>query len=749
MWRTFHREGLTRVWGHEFRLYGEIKNILAGRSARVFHFMFTRSGKKPMDRRKVSDFGSGVRIVIDLTDLSVLLLYTSVPFHCAACHSIGQKGAIPVMDPEKLLEENPGSAVFPRYADHLAREGRTSEAVNVLKKGIQANPFLASGYAVLADILFRLESEEEAVENLMNAIKIDPQRPRDLLRLGEYFRERDPEKAGTFLRAANMYEPEAAVTSAGMPVEKDEVPGIRAETEFGERLSGETLSGETIPDIVRESGALPVEPEPQEFFEKPLVEEMEEEQAPSPVIGGYGVEHAEEDLEALFTSLGGEGISEGSFPVDTAGIEEQTGGADRLPGGGSDERTGITYASPDGEGLAAEFGVVDIEGEDSGDEKVLEIEEEGEYDLARFGFGSSEEEGTSVLGEEERAELLALSSSVEGGLEGAGPSDFEERPESGAHEPAETDTGEDHKVGEVAPEPAAGLFSRLSFEELEVLSTIDREPPRREGDLDEETRDGIDYTDVLSELIPSEETKSVSPLEAEPLDNMLGSLGERVADVLEGETPLKPEDARTGLGEPGGRGIEEEPPRMIPVDEWDAAERYEFLPGSGETPELTEDETALISDFVTGREPEPAIEEPAAHAGAVTETIEGLAADFAVSVSGLPETVTGVESLDDLLSAYVRVLESAPESLLDADAPPSMAVFPVPADAGSENERPRPAPRHTEGYTATMAEIYATQGFISRAIEIYTVLAERNPENETFRNRLAELKTIYEQHPDA
>jgi hypothetical protein len=181
----------------------------------------------------------------------------------------------------------------------------------------------------------------------------------------------------------------------------------------------------------------------------------------------------------------------------------------------------------------------------------------------------------------------------------------------------------------------------------------------------------------------------------------------------------------------------------------DAAERYEFLSGSGETRELTEDETALISDFVTDREPEPAIEEPAAHAGAVTETIEGLAADFAASVPGLPETVTGVESLDDLLAAYVRVLESAPKSLLDADAPPSMAVFPVPADAGSENERPRPAPGHTEGYTATMAEIYATQGLISRAMEIYTVLADRNPENETFRNRLAELKTIHDQHPEA
>ena len=705
------------------------------------------------------------------------------------------------MDPEKMLEENPGSVVFPRYADHLAREGRIDEAVDVLKKGIRANPFLAPGYAVLADILFRLESEEEAVENLMTAIKIDPQRPRDLFRLGEYFREHDHEKAETFLRAANTYEPEAVVTSPEEPFEEREESFGRAETVVWSEPSDEPLPGETVPEIIPEGYTPPVETGPREFFDQPIVQEIEEEGNSYSVIGEYGSEHAGKDLETLFTLLGGEEVPEGPLPAGAAGIEETPEDEDRLFGGVAGESADSPYHVPVGDEGEVEFGVVDDERKDSGNEKILEIKEEEEYDLSRYGFGFSGEEDIPVLTEEERSELLSLSFSGESEAESAGHSDFEERPERGVSDLSDTGTGEEHEDEKGAPSPAADLFGRLSSEEIEVLSTVDRESTRREDDLEEEAREGIDYSDVLSQWMPSGETAGVPPREIELFEEEIGSLEENLADVLEAGAPLKPEDVRAGMGEVGAGGVEAEAAQPAPVEG-----REEFFSAIGEPLELTDEEAALIRDFVSGKEQEPVqgkpvftpadevteIEEfpaaaeeteqvpaweietptveesepvgimfPSAEPEAEepiegfafpvsmpAEGIDALAADYAGSVSGVSEIVFGGESLDDLIAAYARVLESAPKSLLAAEASPKkISSFP-PADAGPESDSPLPAPRHAEGYTATMAEIFVSQRLISRAMEIYAVLAGRDPENETFRNRLAELKNLFDQHPD-
>lgn len=44
--------------------------------------------------------------------------------------------------------------------------------------------------------------------------------------------------------------------------------------------------------------------------------------------------------------------------------------------------------------------------------------------------------------------------------------------------------------------------------------------------------------------------------------------------------------------------------------------------------------------------------------------------------------------------------------------------------------------------TATLAEIYISQGFYKRALKIYRDLADQNPGNDDFRKKLLELKAV-------
>ena len=46
----------------------------------------------------------------------------------------------------------------------------------------------------------------------------------------------------------------------------------------------------------------------------------------------------------------------------------------------------------------------------------------------------------------------------------------------------------------------------------------------------------------------------------------------------------------------------------------------------------------------------------------------------------------------------------------------------------------------TEFYTATMANVYAQQGHLGRAAEIYRHLLEREPDRSAFRQALADIE---------
>jgi len=49
-------------------------------------------------------------------------------------------------------------------------------------------------------------------------------------------------------------------------------------------------------------------------------------------------------------------------------------------------------------------------------------------------------------------------------------------------------------------------------------------------------------------------------------------------------------------------------------------------------------------------------------------------------------------------------------------------------------------------YSPTLADIYLEQGYVEKAIEIYTELVKREPENALYRRRLKILKKEHKTH---
>ncbi|MFC1551354.1 hypothetical protein ACFL6P_02195 [Candidatus Latescibacterota bacterium] len=135
-------------------------------------------------------------------------------------------------DPAEILNENPGSIIFARHAEELARSGNVDEALEILSSGINANPEYAAGYSVLAGININQGLHEAAIEHLEKALALEPQSPKDLLNLGKYFIDSEPEKAKEYLWKAHRYEPESPET----------------ETAFNEALSktGDASAGDGL-----------------------------------------------------------------------------------------------------------------------------------------------------------------------------------------------------------------------------------------------------------------------------------------------------------------------------------------------------------------------------------------------------------------------------------------------------------------------------------------------------------------------
>src|SRR4030042_6854097 len=83
---------------------------------------------------------------------------------------------------ETEFENNPKSEAFIPLAQAYLKKGRFVEAMVVCKKGIKANPTLATGRLVMANIYLAQTKHQKAIDELNNLIKTSPEHP-DALRL--------------------------------------------------------------------------------------------------------------------------------------------------------------------------------------------------------------------------------------------------------------------------------------------------------------------------------------------------------------------------------------------------------------------------------------------------------------------------------------------------------------------------------------------------------------------------------------
>ncbi|MFC1528723.1 hypothetical protein ACFL5B_02315, partial [Candidatus Latescibacterota bacterium] len=355
-------------------------------------------------------------------------------------------------------------------------------------------------------------------------------------------------------------------------------------------------------------------------------------------------------------------------------------------------------------------------GPGSGDQpkaiNVLEIEEEEEYDPSTFDRETSASEGEEpVISKEERAELLAYDTMTEKPesetMEETAPateSETHEELEEAMEVEQETVEDKESKINAETGE----FFSELTREEADVLSVSGTEEMEDDRDLELETKEGIDYSDVLSE-------KTLTP-EIEESDEI---------DLTEMEEVIEEKDEI-----PAGREIEVED--FVPDESGvESLDEMEDISETETAPTDTSDESLRI----------------------VEELIKS---SSDIEVPTMDEEKVDVEnlSLGELISDYENSLKEEPsispdkestfpqeddyESLPDAD---SSTVAREETTESFPDESTLPE----ENITATMAEIYVSQGMISHAIAIYNALLKKEPENEKVISRLEELTELQDQ----
>lgn len=73
----------------------------------------------------------------------------------------------------EILERNPDSPLFARYADLLFKKGLVNEALKVIEDGLKKYKLYSTAYIVYAKILMQKGRDEEALENLQKVLTIN------------------------------------------------------------------------------------------------------------------------------------------------------------------------------------------------------------------------------------------------------------------------------------------------------------------------------------------------------------------------------------------------------------------------------------------------------------------------------------------------------------------------------------------------------------------------------------------------
>ncbi|MFC1693970.1 hypothetical protein ACFL1R_10740 [Candidatus Latescibacterota bacterium] len=448
-------------------------------------------------------------------------------------------------DPDGVLKEKPGSVVFAHYAEELARKGEIDKALDVLDKGISANPYYAPGHSVLANVYFMQEMNDKAAKELETALQLDPQTPCDLIRLGEYYLEKEKkDEAARYLWAAHRFEPHVAEIKEAL--ERSQKPP--------EEPMDLDLSEESMTALSQISGEEELEGEKQDVTTDEEVED---------VLTGKAGEEMSETADESFSEL----IEETVESLETE-VEEEEGFTGEAQEETIEEETAETSEDIStfeiGDEETAEPSTVT---EDQSEEAASPPDElsslEPEADMSSDVITEEEPAYDYLLGEaasEETVESLETEVEEDEGIAGEAQEDAieEETAEStediSTFEIGDEETAEPLTVTEDQAEEAVSASDELSSlePEVEVSSDVIMEEVPAYGDLLEEapsedtieeetaesteasevpedTKEDIDLSSLLDE--PHEEITS-EPAEEEEQDETIEISGAAITEAL-------------------------------------------------------------------------------------------------------------------------------------------------------------------------------------------------------------------------
>ena len=293
----------------------------------------------------------------------------------------------------------------------------------------------------------------------------------------------------------------------------------------------------------------------------------------------------------------------------------------------------------------------------------------------------------------------------------------------------------------------------------------DEEDLLKEGDefvlnLDEETPafDALFGDDEApTEESSAEETVAEEPVAEQPKEeNLAEEMGGAFASMFGDEKPVEESPAEESLSQEATSAVLEE--KAVNEDvEKSVDESFDSIFGS-DADDLPEEksEAAEVPAEVAAEEPTsvfsaPAdtLEEPA------SEQLEEPAAEPAEQVAEEVAPSAELDSIDSEVSNAFKGLFDEDDSLPESDEPNNNGVdYLMSGDSDDEvaaslvENADAPLSRGAADLddslnTRTLADIYMEQGVYDKALDIYTDLAKKNPDNEEIKSRLEEVKKLY------
>jgi len=639
---------------------------------------------------------------------------------------------------ESRLKDNPKSIIFARLADLYLDQNRVDEAIQICTGGVKHNPAYVTGHYVLAKAYILSEDYENAETALKQVISHDREFLSAHKLLGDLMR-----KLGWENKAAAHY--------------RDVVQIDPLEEKVRDILD---LLDESADD---EETSQPDSEPAEASFDLPEADNSEVADWMSEIKEVFPEEIKPESESTPSEPL----ISEGSpsLAESEAEMPKQPDSVETLSNLGLDEQSALdqstedcataTQSETDGPAISETPEFFTIKDDESGSVDTEEIA--AEFLAPEQISESSENVGEEVVSDEvEISEIREPIEEIAAESEPASPEDNPSEPKE--VESASMDSDEDGSdfaqaldsleamdspgdAGATSETVAAGDSSSVQETDLneseQPIKSVESEP------ADEEQED----EPLIHEDSGLESVESKAPVTAEPSpqDGITQSENtetdhvfewEISEDTAQTESVDKSDDETEHVVEKAEPAQESMPEESIITEEPDEQETDKKEPAAESIPQIqmTPPEPEQTESFepqdldlgIREEPPEPTVEEP---------TQEDSQAE-----DKQPESEAEKKAPEPESSATDSSAETEPP--LEQSPPPEET--PAESEANSEEKEKTAKKSAAKIVTPTLGEIYTAQGQYDKALSVFEELLQKDPDNERYKEKIADLKNKIE-----